>query len=170
MLWNAIKIFGVVGFLICLILMQSPFVGERDIKKYDPSFRTLDMRLSYDSATVKVVLEKLSTPGRTAYQRFLLLDFAFIPCFLITMLAISQAVASNKQLFLLLLVTASLRCIFDILENINILVMLHQFPVFHEKIASLSSIFTSAKFSMLGLWIILVLSQIIIKIVERLKT
>ena len=151
---KAIKIIGIVGFVICLIIMYATDSGIPGIQKYDPNFRLLDMQFHYDAETVHNTFEKIGHSGREAYQNFLLLDFVFIFCFLITMLVITVKVFSYPRARTFFVWICVLRALFDILENILLLVMLNSYPLFNNHLATMCSCITTLKFVVLYAWIL----------------
>ena len=76
--------------------------------------------------------EQISEGGRIAYQKYLVLDFIFIICFLVVMISISSAVFTSPHVKLFLYTLCGLRALFDVLENILLLHMLRQYPDFDK--------------------------------------
>ena len=148
------KIIGIVGFVICLIIMYTTDSGIPGIQKYDPNFRLLDMQFHYDAEVVYNTFEKIGDSGREAYQNFLLLDFVFIFCLLITMLVITAKVFSYPRTRTFFVWICVLRALFDILENILLLVMLNSYPLFNNHLATMCSCITTLKFVVLYAWIL----------------
>ncbi len=151
---GTIKLIGIFGFVICLLIMYLTDHGIRGIQTFDRSFRLLDMRFHYNSQIVKQTFEQISEGGRLAYQRYLVLDFIFIICFFITMIAISDAVFVSPHIKTILYIVCGLRALFDIFENILLLYMLGQYPVFNPALTTICSWFTTFKFIMLYLWLL----------------
>jgi hypothetical protein len=159
---RTIKIIGVLGFVICLLVMYMTNHGIRGIQNFDRDFRLLDMRFHYSSEIVKQTFEQISAGGRGAYQRYLILDFVFILFFLATMITVSDAIPVSLSVKIALFIVCGLRALLDILENILLLRMLGQYPVFNEAMASVCSRITTFKFIMLYLWLVFILMHIVI--------
>lgn len=157
-----IKVIGILGFFICLLIMYKTNHGISGIQAFDRSFRLLDMRFHYSCETVRKTFEQINRGGRAAYQKFLLLDFVFIACFLITMAAVSEALPVSPQLRTFLYILCVLRALLDVFENILLLHMLGQYPVFSKTSATLCSWFTTFKFIMLYLWLLLIATHAVI--------
>lgn len=153
------KIIGILGLVICIFIMYFTDHGIRGIQKFSPSFRLLDMRFHYSSETVSQTFNQIGEGGRAAYQKLLVLDFFFILFLLITMITISSAVPLSLQSKSILYIVCGLRALFDILENILLLNMLGQYPVFNQTIAKMCSWITTLKFSMLFIWLIVIAFQ-----------
>lgn len=160
---RTIKMIGIIGFLLCLLIMYLSDHGIRGIQKYDRSFRLLDMRFRYNSKTVTQPFDQISNDGRIAYQKYLVLDFIFIAFFLITMIMISDVVFMSPYIRTFLYILCGLRAIFDIIENLLLLRMLGQYPIINDNIAAICSWFTTFKFIMLYLWILLLIIKPIIR-------
>lgn len=150
---KAIKIFGIVGLIICLVIMYTTDHGIRGIQKHDPDFRLLDMQFRYDTEVVDDTFEKIGDSGREAYQNFLLLDFVFILCFLFTMLTITNTVFPYSRIKTIFLWICVVRALFDILENSFLLIMLNSYPVFNDTPAAMCARITTLKFVVLYVWI-----------------
>jgi hypothetical protein len=160
------KLFGLLGFIICLLIMYTTNHGIRDIQRFDRSFRLLDMRFHYNHETVRQTFEQIGEGGRKAYQRFLLLDFIFIICFFIVMLTITDAVFVDSYYRGIIYILCILRALFDISENLLLLHMLAKYPVFNEALASICSWFTTLKFIVLYIWLLLTAVHAIIQAVR----
>lgn len=154
-----LKIIGLLGFVICLLAMYTTDHGIPGIRKFDSSFRLLDMRFHYSSKTVGETFERIGEEGRMAYRKYLILDFIFIICFLITMLAVSDAAAVPQEIKIILSAFCLLRALWDVLENILLLRMLGQYPIFPGTLATICSWFTTMKFLMLYAWLLLIAVQ-----------
>ena len=124
---NIIVYLGTIGFFVCLFIMHRIENGANGIRKYDESFKSLDMQFRYDSKTVYHTFEKLGIDGRNAYYNLLISDFCFIICFFIVMFAITQQFVQNDSLRKALITLAISRGIFDILENILIIFLMKQY-------------------------------------------
>ena len=149
---KAIKVFGFAGFVVCLIIMYTTDYGIQGMQKYDPDFRLPDMQFHYDAEVIHDTFENIGNFGREAYQNFLLLDFAFILCFLFIMITITNNVfpyPKSKTIFLWICI---FRALFDILENSLLLIMLNSYPVFHYTLAAMCSWITTLKFAALYIW------------------
>jgi hypothetical protein len=129
---------------------------------YNRSFRLLDMQFHYSSDTVRQTFEQINAGGRSAYQKFLVLDFIFIICFLTTMVTITDAVFGSPHVRTILYVVCGLRAFFDVVENKLLLRMLGQYPVFNETTVTICSWFTTFKFIMLYIWLLSIATQTII--------
>lgn len=149
-----IKIIGVSGFFLCLMLMYGSNHGIKRIRKYDSSFRLLDMRFHYNSREVLQVFDTIGNEGRIAYQNFLILDFVFIVCLLISMLTVTYVIFEQPVIQKIFMMVCILRAIFDILENILLYRLLSHYPEFHPNMAWLCSWFTTIKFIMLYTWVL----------------
>lgn len=152
-MYVAIVIFGTFGFLVCLFVMYRTNHGIPGIQKYDPRFRLLDMRFRYNSDNLYETFERIGVEGRKAYENYLLLDFCFIVCFLIVMIAITLEVTTNIVIKNFLIVFALSRAILDVLENTILIILLSRYPNQNNLIANFCSWATTLKFISMYLWI-----------------
>lgn len=148
-----VTILGTIGFFMCLILMEFTSLGVRGIQRYDPGFGLLDMRLRYDANTVYQVFDQIGEQGQKAYKNYLLLDYCFIACFLIVMLALSFRVTADPVQRNILIVLASARALCDILENTLLMVLINNYPQQNLLLATVCSWATTSKFIFMFLWV-----------------
>lgn len=162
-----LKIIGVLGFIVCLLIMYLTDYGIPGIRKYDAEFETLDMQFHYNIQTVQNTFEKIGFDGRLAYNHFLILDYFFIICFLVVMIVLSKSVSNFNIVLNTLYILCILRAVFDCLENTMIIFMMNKYPLFSENIANICSYMTTLKFIMLYSWITIFIIQLILNIINR---
>jgi hypothetical protein len=157
-----VTVLGTIGFCVSLILMEFTYLGVRGIQQYDPGFGLLDMRFRYDANTVYQVFDRIGGEGQKAYQHYLLLDYCFITCFLIVMLALSLRITADPVQRNILIVLASARALCDILENTLLIVLINNYPQQNMLLATVCSWATTIKFVFMFLWMgMLILAGII---------
>lgn len=166
---SIVKVIGVLGFVICLLVMYTTNHGIRGIQTFDPSFRLLDMRFHYNSEIVKHTFKQISEGGRIAYKKYLLLDFIFIGCFLITMITVSDILSLSQPIKATLYIVCVLRALLDIFENILLFYMLGQYPEINDSLATICSWITTFKFIMLYIWFTSIAIQTVILGVNSVK-
>ncbi len=127
------------------------------------------MRFHYNSKMISQAFEQISSEGRTAYQKYLVLDFIFIVFFLTTMIIISNIAVVAPYVRIFLYIICGLRAMSDVIENILLLHMLGQYPIFNNTIAVICSWFTTFKFIMLYLWLISVILPPVLRGVKSLN-
>lgn len=111
------------------------------------------MRLRYDEKTVYQVFDQIGGEGQKAYQHYLLLDYSFITCFLIVMLALSFRIAADPVQRNILIFLASARALCDILENTLLMVLINNYPQQNMLLATVCSWSTTIKFIFMFLWL-----------------
>lgn len=161
-----IVILGTIGFFLCLFIMQRLENGANGIKKYDESFKALDMQLRYDSSKVYYTFERLGIEGRKAYQNFLISDFFFIICFFIVMFALTRGFVHNDLLRRVLIALALFRGIFDVLENILLILLMKQYPAPNMLLANVCSWATTIKFAALFLWLFGIIGAVLLSFIK----
>jgi len=145
---------AVVGFIFSLYLMYSTDHGIPGIQKYDKTFQLLDMRFRYDSNIVYDTFKNIGNPGMKAYKQYLIVDYFFIICFLIIMVAISNQVLTETFYYYLLIFFSYSRAVFDVIENTLIILLINQYPEKNIKLATFCSWSTTFKFISLYIWIV----------------
>jgi hypothetical protein len=128
--------------------------GIPGIQKYDEDFRLLDMRFRYNSKVVYNTFNSIGIKGMKLYKKYLAVDYFFILCFLIIMVAISNLILPNTVYNNLLIILAFSRALFDVIENTIIIILINQYPDKNIKLATICSWSTTFKFISLYLWII----------------
>jgi pheromone shutdown protein TraB len=151
---NIVGIWGTIGFFLCLFIMYGSNHGINGIRKYDENFKLLDMQFRYNSNKVFYTFEKLGIDGRNAYYNYVILDYFFIICFFIVMFAITQRFVQNDILRRVLITFTLLRGIFDVLENILLILLMKQYPTQNILLANVCSWATTIKFTVMFLWIL----------------
>lgn len=111
------------------------------------------MRLRYDEKTVYQVFDQIGGEGQKAYQHYLLLDYCFITCFLIVMLALSFRIAADPVQRNILIFLASARALCDILKNTLLMVLINNYPQQNMLLATVCSWSTTIKFIFMFLWL-----------------
>jgi hypothetical protein len=111
------------------------------------------MRLRYDEKTVYQVFDQIGGEGQKAYQHYLLLDYCFIACFLIVMLALSFRITEDPMQRNILICLASARALCDILENTLLMVLINSYPQQNMLLATVCSWSTTIKFIFMFLWL-----------------
>ncbi len=149
-----ILLLAVLGFIFSLYLMYRTDHGIPGIQKYDKDFRLLDMRFRYDSKVVYDTFNSIGNKGMKLYKKYLAVDYFFILCFLIIMVAISNLILPNTLYNNLLIILAFSRAVFDVIENTIIIVLINQYPDKKIKLANICSWSTTFKFVSLYLWIV----------------
>lgn len=163
-----INILGIGGFFICIFIMYVSPYGIKAIRQYDEGFKLLDMRLRYNATALYDTFEKIGKMGREAYNKFLILDYIFITCFLIVMIIIAIKFANNTGVQYILVILASLRALFDILENSLLIYLMKIYPEKNNLLASICSWITTLKFiSLYGFVLILILSLLFNFIISK---
>lgn len=147
-----VTVLGTIGFFASLILMEFTNLGAQGIQKYDPGFSLLDMRFRYDANTVYQVFDQIGKQGQKAYRHYLLLDYCFIVCFLIVMLALSFRFTTDPLQRNMLIVLASARALCDILENTLLIGLINNYPQQNMLLATICSWATTIKFVFMFLW------------------
>lgn len=149
-LW--VTVMGTIGFFASLILMEFTNLGARGIQQYDPGFSLLDMRFRYDANTVYQVFDQIGEQGQQVYKNYLFLDYLFIACFLIVMLALSFRVTADPRQRNILIILASARALCDILENTLLIVLMKYYPQQNLLLATVCSWSSTIKFVFMFLW------------------
>lgn len=148
-----VTVLGTIGFFVSLILMEFTNLGARGIQQYDPGFSLLDMRFKYDANIVYQVFDQIGEQGQQSYKNYLLLDYFFITCFLIVMLALSFRVTADPLQRNILIVLASARALCDIVENTLLIILINNYPQQNLLLATVCSWSTTIKFVFMFLWV-----------------
>lgn len=169
-MWKFFQIIGITGFFICLAIMYMTNLGVRGIRVYDPAFQSPDMKFHYSAGQVTQAFEQIGNEGRTIYQKYLILDSAFTLCFLISMVTITNLLFTGSLARNFLLAVCIFRAIFDILENSFLLIVLKSYPDINKPMLIICSYFTTIKFVLLYIWILVIIIQLGLLGVQKLKT
>ncbi len=135
--------------------------GIAAIKEMSGGIGIIDMERSYTPDKAYLILASLGAQGRQAYQTFYFFDFVF-PLTYALLLATSIRflfkkifkITSRLQVFCLIPILAAF---FDYMENLDIMSMLWNYPVKMISTATISNIFTGAKYLLLDASVYLVM-------------
>lgn len=161
------RIFVILVFISTLLIMS----------KYDSNFKIygvqkLDMGFGYSYKDVYNLFNVLGVDGREIYARYFCIDFVFIASFAFVQNYILKWAMGNlvlKSKWRVLLCISYFRGLFDILENIIILVLLANFSKNTLWLVAVSSFFTQLKFVVLGIWLLVIPAIIVIRILIKRK-
>ena len=161
------RIFVILVFISTLLIMS----------RYDLNFKVygvekLDMRFGYSYRDVYNLFSVLGVAGRDIYARYFCIDFVFIASFALVQNYILKWAMGNLVLqskWRALLCISYFRGLFDILENIIILVLLADFSKNTLWLVAVSSFFTQLKFVVLGIWLLAIPVIIVIRILIKKK-
>lgn len=148
------KIVVILSFITTLLIMRA---NEIVFKTYSEGANMLDMQLGYKADYVHQIFRRLGQEGRLLYIKLLSIDFLFIVSFALVQNYILRRIMSKAMLnsrWRLLLFISYLRGLFDVIENIFILIMLFGFPMEFSRLVIVASFVTTLKFIFFGLWLI----------------
>lgn len=158
----AAPVFAIGMGIFYFLMDMTPRSPRRIHTKGGTSFQMPDMRLR---STPDVLYKTFALAGdeRPRMRRYWLLDFGFITCFWVVMIAIGQNVAQTNATFsLLMAIMATARALLDIAENILLLTLYNAYPKRNDQLAGIACIVTTVKFGFLFLWAVLLLVSFVI--------
>lgn len=154
MQWMAIMIASGIGLLICLYVMHQSKHGVPGLKAIDPDFQWPDMSMSYTPDKLFTTLDGIGEEGQRKLKRLWLIDLAFIVCLLGTMLYITNKNVLVDVIRYMMYGAAIMRAVLDAAENLLLMAVSDAYPkTKRTRMAKISSIVTSAKWVMMGIWI-----------------
>jgi len=148
----AAPVFAIGMGIFYFLMDMTPRSPRRIPTKGGTSFQMPDMRLR---STPDALYHTFALAGkeRPRMRRYWLLDFGFITCFWVVMIAIGQNVAqANATFAVLMAIAATARALLDVAENIMLLTLYRAYPKQNIKLAGIACIVTSTKFGFLFLW------------------
>ena len=144
------------GFGLFYVLMDMSKKSPRRIRVQDREFRMPDMRFHYTADELNQAFEEVGTENLPRLRRYWLLDFGFIVCFWGVMLSIDLNIdGPATTLYVLMGIAATLRALFDVLENILLLRLYRAYPDRRNRTARFAGFVTSVKFLCLYAWVIM---------------
>lgn len=165
-----------VRILVILVLISSLLI----MQKIEPNFlahsngtKTLDMRFGYNFSDVTTLFTNLGQEGRLTYIKYLCDDFIFTISYALVQNYILKFIMGKVMLnskWRILLTVAYIRAIFDVSENIIILILLNSFPSMPLYLISAANSVTRIKFIFLALWILSIPVSLAARIIIRKKS
>ncbi len=131
--------------------------------------KALDMLFNYDKAKFYEILHLLDASDRLAYKLIHIADYVFIcGVYPLISMAISKVIGKRKKIELLVLLPL-IAGLFDVLENLMMDIHLYAYPSEIMFMGSLSGVFTTLKFSLLYVSILLLVGLWIFKLIWKKK-
>lgn len=161
-------IFVILGFILTLYMVEASSFGSSEVALHNEGYGTFDMK-KYDTQVVKEVLEQADTECIHVYHKYYLADFLFILFFGLLQGMISNAVYSgNKLIYRRIAVSIPIaRGIFDVIENILLLVTINNYPEVNAGVIKVASIATQCKLWCIRIWVVLILVGLLYCIYRR---
>lgn len=153
-------------FIISLYLVQFSSEG---VAKYNNGYGTFDMK-PYNATTIYKVLNNMSTEGFSAVRIYYICDYLFVIAMGTLQVMLSFATfnsAKSKLPGMVLAGIAIARGIFDAIENALLFTIISDFPNQHNQLIKIASLSTKLKMCMIGLWVGLFVSGIVLKVLRR---
>lgn len=133
----------------------------------------LDMRFGYSPDDAYKIIGSLGSAGRYSYLRFLGLDFGIIIFLIITLLLVIAFLLKKLGMYekwALSYLLPLARGVFDILENIFIMIILLNYPERLNGIAEVGSIMTQLKWTSMIItmvFVIILTVRVLLKSIKR---
>ncbi len=146
-------------YLLCLLGFQ---LILRQLEQQSGTSRIPDTFFHYSTDEVKMLLEQYGSTGRRLYFYSLMIDLVYplvygaILWMIITALFQSLSLPASSCRFRLNKLPLG-AAFFDYMENLAELIMLHRFPAGIDRIAPVAALFTSVKWSLVILSLLVVL-------------
>lgn len=159
--------------LLCLIPIQLYLVGVwfPEFSNYSNGVRNLDARFSYTAEEVSHLLASLGENGRTHYVHGTVVDFFYAISMGFVVYSLFNLIMGNRinnflhRLISVAIPVAYLLC--DWMENVGILLFLHNYPSITGSTVSVFSSFSTIKHSMSIAALLYLLILILLRIWKR---
>ena len=152
-------------FIISLYWVNFSPWSSAALQHYNNGYGTFDMK-SYDVQKVYTVLSDMQPQGFTIYERYFIGDFLFVIGFGGVQILLSLAAYSWTKARWIKGVAIGVpiaRGIFDVIENVLLLIVLLGYPTQYPDMIKIASIATTMKLAMIKIWIGLVLVGLVIR-------
>lgn len=154
-LWTAAAAAACLGMALCLYLTRVSPKGVPGLRALDAGFQCPDMRFHYNAEKLFQDFGRVGEPGRVLLMRFWRIDFCFIACFLVAMLAIDRNVAALVPVRYGMHGAAALRALLDVAENVMLMSVCRGYPQKRRTaLASAAGVVTGAKWIAMGVWVV----------------
>ncbi|WP_261827108.1 hypothetical protein [Inconstantimicrobium mannanitabidum] len=163
----AFRILIVLTFISTLLIMKKI---EPTFLVYSKGKKMLDMQFGYNSIDVYQLFKTLKRKGRLIYIKSLYVDCIFTISYIfvqnyILKFAMGKTILGTR--WRILLSTAYLRGLFDIMENIFILTLLYKYKIKLPILVTMASCITIFKFIFLGIWVISIPLVLIVRLMMK---
>ena len=153
--------------MLGLFLLSGNIIGEGRIKAITDGVGVLDLKFNYSPQYVYEVFALQGELGRDLYRNMIIKIDLIYPLidglfFLSALMLIFKTIITNKQKLYILTILPLFIFVFDILENLSMLIMLSSYPEELHTVAAVANIFTMTKFTAIGSSITLAIVGLII--------
>ena len=139
------------------------------LQNYNNGYGTFDMK-SYDAQKVYTVLSYMEPQGFTIYERYFIGDFLIVIGLggvQILLSLVAYGWAKGRWIKGVAIGVPIARGIFDVIENVLLLIVLLGYPTQYPDMIKIASMATTMKLDMIKIWIGLILVGLVIKIGKR---
>lgn len=160
-----------IGFLIFILINQLVFAS---LNRTFTEYGILDFEFAWTKDRILLIFSAWGEEGRALQAAGVYWDFPYIIGYVsfifgCILLVLRQLEGKIQRIGLWILLTPILAGIFDVIENINLLLMLNLTPNFPSFISLIASITALIKFSLLGIGIIFFFIILVVFIIRKVK-
>ncbi|MFX0074081.1 MAG: hypothetical protein ACFE96_01455 [Candidatus Hermodarchaeota archaeon] len=159
---------GIVILLVINLLIFDPLAG------LVPFYNILDFEFAWTKEQILTIFTYWGTSGMALQEAGVYWDFLYIIGYVIPLFALILYIVRRFEdrlatIGLYMSLTPVLAGVFDVIENINLLIMLDESPNFEEFIPFIASLSATIKFGFLFIAAIFFLVALVILIIKKIK-
>jgi hypothetical protein len=162
---------AIIGFVLFLLINQLIFLP---LSKIIPSYGILDFEFAWTPEQVLIIFTAWGSSGMNAQVNGIYWDFLYIVgygLFIFSCILLISRVLNGKfkEIGLWMSLTPLLGGIFDIIENLNLLILLNSFPTLLPFVSFIASLSACVKFGLLILGIAYFFIGLVLLIIKCIK-
>lgn len=172
---NKVVIFiTIIAFILAIIISQVIMAPIEAELKGSTGYGVLEFEFAWTSEQINRIFKAWGSEGKKKEAFVTYIDFLFIPCYSLFMAGCILFVTRNldermQEIGLYMTIIPFIAGIFDVIENINLLLMLTDDRFVWSLSPFIASLCATIKFSLIFIAIIFFVAALIIVVIKKLK-
>jgi len=172
---NKVVIFiTIIAFILAIIISQVIMAPIEAELKGSTGYGVLEFEFAWTSEQINRIFKAWGSEGKKKEAYVTYVDFLFIPCYSLFMAGCLLLVTRNlegrlQEIGLYMTIIPFIAGIFDVIENINLLLMLTDDRFVWSLSPFIASLCATIKFSLIFIAIIFFVAALIIVVIKKLK-
>jgi len=171
---KVVVLITIAAFILALLISQFIMAPIEAELKGSTGYGVIEFEFAWTSEQINTIFKAWGSEGKKKEAFVTYVDFLFIPCYSLFMagcvlLVIRKLEGKLQEVGLYMTIMPFIAGIFDVIENINLLLMLTDESFVWSLSPFIASICATIKFSLLFIVIIFFLLALIIILIKKLK-
>jgi len=171
---KAVILITLIAFILALLISQFIMAPIEAELKGSTGYGVIEFEFAWTSEQINTIFKAWGSEGKKKEAFVTYVDFLFIPCYSLFMAGCILLVTRNlegklQEIGLYMTILPFIAGIFDVIENISLLLMLTYDAFIWSLSPFIASLCATIKFSLIFIAIIFFIAALIIVIIKKLK-